>query len=136
MKYDQYKFRAWDGEKMHYGVIPWQWDFVISKSWHKCEKSTGSGFLGSGGNYAEMLVPAIRFKEMHQFSGLLDKNGNEIYEGDILRFSSDEDLSTVTFENGKYVMGDCGDDLYGWEKECEVIGNVCEHPYLMVSSDQ
>jgi hypothetical protein len=77
-----YKFRAWDGEKMHYNVVPWRWDFVISESWHRCEKSTGSGVLGSGGDIAEFLVPGIRFKELMQAVGLKDSMRKDIYAGD------------------------------------------------------
>lgn len=50
------KFRAWDGDKMHNDVSPWRWDFVISNTWHRCEKATGNGILGEGGHYAEMRV--------------------------------------------------------------------------------
>ena len=78
------KFRAWDGEIMHYDIVPWQWDFVISRSWHKCEKSTGSGILGSGGKTGEFLVPGIYFKELMEFIGVKDKNNKDIYEDDIV----------------------------------------------------
>lgn len=80
----EYKFRAWDGEIMHYNIVPWRWDFVISESWHRCEKSTGSGVLGSGGDTAEFLVPGIRFKELMQAVGLKDSIGKDIYSGDIV----------------------------------------------------
>lgn len=86
----EFKFRAWDGDKMHYNVVPWQWDFVIDTMSHKCiEKSFGSGFLGSGGSTAKMEVPAIRFEKVMQFIGLKDKKEKKIYEGDILEIRID-----------------------------------------------
>lgn len=143
------KFRAWDGKKMHADVCPWQWDFVISRRWHKCEKSTGSGILGSGGDYAEMLVPAIRYESLMQYTGLKDKNGVEIYEGDIVRLWEpamvENKICEIKFSQGGFIveasgwfaMGEADLTTVGWAIEediqIEVIGNLYEHPHLIPS---
>lgn len=82
-----------------------------------------------------------------QFTGLHDKNGNEIYEGDIIRgFDSkgepvihhiiydDEEAGFVAVLKGS-AKGDFG---YGrcdqrWITECEkeVIGNIYDNPELL-----
>lgn len=76
-----------------------------------------------------------------QYTGLNDKNGVKIFEGDVLQFSyTGENLGvegqgTVVFENGKFGV------LWGWHKdlvcldgfantEVEAIGNVFDNPEL------
>lgn len=113
------KFRAWDGEKMHNDVSPWRWDFVISNAWHRCEKSTGSGMFGSGGDTAEMLVPAIRFKVLMQFTGKTFPDGTEIYEGDLIGMGNY--VYVVKFEDGKFVLYHILNDYGKWGDLCRIF---------------
>lgn len=77
-----------------------------------------------------------------QFTGLLDKNGNEIYEGDIIFESTDGintdwkirydvSLSQYRAEN----IGDECDDIQlnaVWLDRSEIIGNIHDNPELLI----
>jgi uncharacterized phage protein (TIGR01671 family) len=88
-----------------------------------------------------------------QYTGLKDKNGKEIYEGDILRYNYHQDekndiadidfLGEVVYDTGKISTGWENDEinyvgflLKGGEPfpsvaDIEVIGNIYENPELL-----
>lgn len=85
--------------------------------------------------------------ELMQYTGLKDKNGKEIYEGDIVHCTElrndkiSEHVSDVFFEDGCWLVHEgkmCDVELYLYENkptklpltEIEVIGNIYENPEL------
>ena len=123
------KFRAWDGEQKCFRND----EFLIS--------TTNGGKIQIVGVSIDM--DTVRINEdiiLMQFTGLLDKNGKEIYEGDVLktlRFRNvvTNHVETILFLDGSFCT-QTNDDVtvpisYHKEKEIEIIGNVFENPELL-----
>lgn len=92
------------------------WDKILNKF---VECSPEQVCLVRGGIVAHSEI------ELMQYTGLKDKNGKEVYEGDIFKFYSPSFEATFTREVKWFLeatMFDC---------ESEVIGNIYENPELL-----
>lgn len=123
------KFRVWH-------VIEWDEDdkptkYQMTYDWAFEEYGTLNDQLSS--------VPGIM-----QYTGLKDKNGREIYEGDVVSYKQVERFgesvntytTTVKYEDYGFVPMRynvvCEDDFYSCHiEEIEVIGNIHENPELL-----
>jgi uncharacterized phage protein (TIGR01671 family) len=114
------KFRAWDGNRMIY-------DHRLLLD------NTGPNFLMDG--HGEIVIGA---SNLMQFTGLKDKNGTEIYEGDIITHDIDGMIGIVTWSEGLYrfVIENLKQtvitaDLCDYDYNPDVLGNIYENKELL-----
>lgn len=121
------KFRAWD-------TVGKQWLWITG--FETAETSVSDGYTLDGlfhdGDYVgkEGII-------LMQYTGLKDRNGREIYEGDILR-DDEMGLNVVRWEDGSFWLEmfyeggqSLMEHLSDYNEVCEVIGNIYENPELL-----
>lgn len=123
------KFRAWDGEKYWYNIVP---SPLPSPTLDVCKKITDYE-----PEYYNMVDIIEGVEAIEQYTGLKDKDGKEIYEGDIVEFGlsgraergyvayADEYASFEVYSKRDFIFG-C---LFGHAGK--VIGNIHENPELL-----
>ncbi|WP_341776701.1 YopX family protein [Listeria monocytogenes] len=90
--------------------------------------------------YAHFIInnmPAIDEKTIDQYTGLKDKNGKKIFEGDVGWDEHNECYGVVKFEEGKflYVWENIAEDLWEVADGIEICGNIHENLELLEVSE-
>ena len=135
------KFRVWDEDNNTIGtVLSFTNLEVLRYDLDGIEDYFGRGYFKNNPNY------------LMQFTGLQDKNGVDIYEGDILEFKNDlgRNAKVKIFYKKGGLCYNCHDDDFkkhpeniifyescadmqskGWITQCEIIGNIHENKDLI-----
>lgn len=117
------KFRAWNKRDKQWANINQLTD------WDSCEMTACVGMGNEKYPYQTMRIESDAIYELMQYTGLKDKNGKEIYEGDVLKDSHGNTSLVNDPILGKWVYihhHECG-----MVDEMEVIGNIYENPELL-----
>lgn len=131
------KFRAWDTKELRWLDQENPHDFIIMPE--------DGGVVELGSSYGVPTVSLRKSAILMQYTGLKDKNGVEIYEGDIMRGDDNYEPEIYGEFNVHQVrFGEMVDTRYGWYledyraamsrstfEEFEVIGNIYENPELL-----
>lgn len=103
--------------------------------------------VGETGLEREPFIDEVIPETVGQYTGLTDKNGVKIFEGDIVDASSewwdacgsaghDSPIIIVEWDEGvcgfaPFAIYDCDCDVYINADGCEVIGNIHDNPELV-----
>lgn len=126
------KFRAWDNENK-YMVTSKQGVFTALRNSMNIVRQD-DGYYNDG----DLLKPNKEKYTLMQFTGMFDKNGKEIYEGDIVKYENM--TGKIMFFNGSFIMSNF-EETEEWElgvinEEVEIIGNIYDNPELLGGEDE
>lgn len=109
------------------------------KPTHNCCNCNYKDFIVTNEEDGEHYYPITDLSSIGQYTGLKDKNGKKIYEGDIIESDGcrhivkyDDNLASFCSVSVQYPEYSCGINQQ-WINECGkvVIGNVTDNPEMM-----
>jgi uncharacterized phage protein (TIGR01671 family) len=136
------KFRVWDNEEKHFLPVAWMFHLEMDGTFHTAQH--GADEYGAD-EYKEVRQ---EFYTVQLWTGLKDKNGKEIFEGDILQLTHKSmnscfPLVVRYFEPmARFVLHRNMDKVEYlqdfdksfetiWTSDMEVIGNILENAALL-----
>lgn len=119
------KFRAW---------LLVEERFIDIEYLYRSESGAVTTVVDNNGNHYEVGTTVV----LMQYTGLKDKNGVEIYEGDVVGYRDGEwsfDAVVEWGDHGWYMRGIWPNDNFNFDdtepRKLQVIGNIYQNPELL-----
>lgn len=119
----EYKFRGYAVEEMVNSQ--WIYGYGVTKI-NYTDGTSSVHLLTSSGDYR------VEGESVGQYTGLKDKNGTKIYEGDIVNYFYDK-LAVIKWRNGGFIIESesCWESFHDICAEIEVVGKIYENKTLL-----
>jgi len=113
-------------------VTNWRFRGKVEGKWHEWSLLESLGFSSE---FIALIDPTT----VGLYSGMRDKNGNPIFEGDMLKYEEDR-VNPVVFEDGSFQLQGSGGLrplryhhlLNNTTLDAEIIGNLHDNPELNI----
>ena len=123
----QIKFRVWDAEIKQMCQVLMIWPAPI----------IGVQWIRQNGNIVLSTTASKEGVEVMQFTDMHDKNGKEIYEGDIVKYGNDMPIEVVFKQEGCFTFKQSELPLGRFQiSKMDVVGNIHENPELIPKKEE